>query len=71
MKKVIPFPRRKQPDTATIAAMEKIEKRFGISFWEYMGFTGDKSEVRKKIDRQLHKETLQMTTKIAEEGDQM
>lgn len=68
MKKVIPFPRRKQPEAATLAAMQSIEKRFGVSFWEYMGFTGDKAEVRAKIDRQLHKETLQMATKLAEEG---
>lgn len=67
MKKVIPFPRRKQPDDAALAAMKNIEKRFGMSFWEYMGFTGDKDKIRKKIDRQLHKETLQMATKIAEE----
>lgn len=68
MKKVIPFPRRKLPDDAGLTAMRNIEKRFGVSFWEYMGFTGDKAEIRKKIDRQLHKETLQMATKIAEEG---
>lgn len=68
MKKVIPFPLQKQPDAAALAAMQSIEKRFGVSFWEYMGFTGDKTKVRAKIDRQLQKETLHMATKLAEEG---
>lgn len=65
MKKVIPFPRRQEPDAAGLNAMEAIEKRFGVSFWEYMGFTGDEAKVRAKIDRQLHKETLKMATKLA------
>ncbi|MCP3776341.1 hypothetical protein SAMN04487970_106318 [Paenibacillus tianmuensis] len=40
----------------------------GVSFWEYMGLTGDKSEVGAKIERQLHRETLHMATKLTEEG---
>ncbi|MGX4585677.1 hypothetical protein [Paenibacillus chitinolyticus] len=42
MKKIIPFPHRKQMDTTTIAALQNIEKRFDVSFGEYMGFIGDK-----------------------------
>lgn len=68
MKKVIPLPRKNQATATSVAAMKNIEKRFGVSFWEYMGFIGDKEKVREKIDRALHKETLQIATRIAEEA---
>lgn len=76
MNNVIQFTQHKNKNTAadkkqcsTRAAMEGIEKRFGISFWEYMGFTGDKEIVREKIDRVLHKETLHISTNLIEGKD--
>ncbi|MEB8637789.1 hypothetical protein P4H32_29340 [Bacillus cereus] len=67
MAKVLSFPQTVKKDDPALAAMQGIEQRFGMSFWEYMGFTGDKEKVREKIDRVLQKETLQMATKIIEE----
>lgn len=66
MAKVLSFPQTVIKEDPTLASMEGIEKRFGITFWEYMGFSGDKEKVREKIDLVLHKETLQMATKIIE-----
>ncbi|MCR8636957.1 hypothetical protein [Paenibacillus radicis (ex Xue et al. 2023)] len=68
MKKIIPFPQQKQPDTSILSAMQSIEKRFGMSFWAYMGFTGNQEKVKEKIDKVLHKETLQLASKLLEEG---
>lgn len=69
MKKVIQFSRTVENKVDPhVAAVKDIEERFGMSFWEYMGFSGDKEQVRAKIERVLHKETLQMATKIAEDG---
>lgn len=40
-------------------AVQAIENRFGVSFWDYIGQNGQRSEqVQQKIERALREETL-------------
>lgn len=47
------------------SAMDSIEKRFNVCFWDYVGVNGKRSnEVQKKINRALKKETMKIASKI-------
>lgn len=67
MARVLSFPQTAKKFDPSIGAMKDIEQRFGLTFWEYMGFTGDQQKVREQVERVLHKETLQTATKIIED----
>ncbi|RJG21359.1 hypothetical protein [Paenibacillus thiaminolyticus] len=54
-------------NAAAEAAMRNIEKRMGVSFFDYMALNGKRSEeVQSKINRSLRKETMQLDSKIIE-----
>lgn len=57
LSKVIPFPRSQNAGRPAVAARRAIEKRFGVSFSEYMSVNRSE-EAQRKIDRALQKETL-------------
>lgn len=60
MSQIIDFPHKKDQDSFDIA-VQSIENRFGISFWEYMGLIGRRSkETEAKIEKALRKETLKI-----------
>lgn len=44
-------------------AANNLQKRFGVTWEEYLGFKGDPEEVNTKIERSLQKERLQILTK--------
>ncbi|OUM85214.1 MAG: hypothetical protein BAA01_00110 [Bacillus thermozeamaize] len=60
MAKVIPLSRpRLQDEDSFDEAMKAIEKRFGVSFWDYIGLNGRRpKEVQERIDKALQKETF-------------
>lgn len=63
--KIIPFPKKMiLPDPAT-QAREAIEKRFGITFKEFMGENGKRTpEVEEKMKRAMRKETLRIASEL-------
>ncbi|RAV02082.1 hypothetical protein DQG13_10830 [Paenibacillus sp. YN15] len=65
---MIPFSQKqKSKDEAFDQAVQSIEKRFGVSFWEYMGLEGRTEEVQEKINRALRKETFQLASTYEKE----
>lgn len=69
MDNVISFPksqyRNHENENPAAAARRAIEKRLGVSFSDFMGSGGQRtSEVQKKIDRSLQKETLIMASQL-------
>ncbi|MBU5445587.1 hypothetical protein [Paenibacillus sp. MSJ-34] len=70
MAKVLKFPQpnlQQNKGQAFDHAMLAIEQRLGVTFWDYVGIGGKRTdEVQATIDRALHKETLQMATNSIE-----
>ncbi|MFS0841296.1 hypothetical protein [Paenibacillus sp. 1P03SA] len=65
MAKVLAFPQQANP---ALAAMKAIEARMGVSFSDYMGFTGNKQETNERVARAMKKETMKIATKQIEEN---
>lgn len=67
-KKIVYFPTRQNEldDEAFERASEGLEKRLGVSVFEYL-FESDKPEVQNKIQKALAKETLAVRTRLVEE----
>jgi len=58
MGQVLKFP-QKQEESPVLKAMKAMEKRFGVSFEDYMELNGKRTpETQEAIDRALRKETL-------------
>ncbi|WP_181454680.1 hypothetical protein [Paenibacillus dendritiformis] len=57
MAKVVPFPQ--SSPTAAQIAMQNIEKRFGVSFLDFMA-SQRSEETQERIDRALRKETMRI-----------
>lgn len=57
LSKVIPFPHSQNVERPAMAARRAIEKRFGVSFSEFMSVNRSE-ETQRKIDRALQRETL-------------
>ena len=69
MDNIVSFPkshyRRTEHGNAAAAARRAIEERLGVSFSDFMGIGGQRTqEVQMKIDRSLQKETLKMASQL-------
>ena len=72
MTQIIKFPYKEFPESirereSYELAKKELEKRLGVTLWEFLGFEGNKEEVDSRINRSLRKETMRLTTKMIEE----
>jgi protein involved in ribonucleotide reduction len=78
MDNLVPFPQSNKKNTSSlqelntnhnafILATKAIEKRMGVPFMDYMGFTGNQQETKEKVARSLRKETFKIASNIINE----
>lgn len=70
MANVLMFPQPQQVNKDNPAAIAKrsIEKRFGVTFGEFLGMNGERTpQVQKQIKHAMQKETLVIATKNIQE----